>query len=79
MLETPFLGFTNTYSNTILHKNHIVLLFKIYVNSLENVTQLNVKKVDSIRNVTKVKYIEEGMAGNNGEKKRLCCIIKTGT
>ena len=35
----------------------------------ENVTQLNViKNVNSIRNETKVKNIEEDIAGNNEEK-----------
>ena len=64
--QNAFLGFTNTYCNDILLKNHILLLFEIYgynsrkheKNSLNNL----------IRNVTKVKNIEKEIAGNNEEK-----------
>ena len=34
--QTAFLGFTNTYCNDILLKNHILLLFKIYVYNSRN-------------------------------------------
>ena len=65
MPQTIFHGFTNTYSNDILLKNHILLLFKIYVYRicLQNISLNNL-----IRNVTKVKDIEKKIAGNNKKK-----------
>ena len=72
--QTSFLGFTNTYCNDILLKNHILLLFKIYVYSSRKHEKMSLKNL--LRNVTKVKNIEKEIAGNT--EKKLCCIIKSG-
>ena len=70
--QTAFLEFPNTYCNDVLLKNHILLLFKIYVynsrkhekNSLNNL----------IRNVTKVKNIQKKLL----ETIKKGCITKSG-
>ena len=54
--QTASLGFTNTYCNDILLKNHILLLFKIYVCSSRKHEKISLNNL--IRNVTKVKNIE---------------------
>ena len=72
--QTAFLGFTNTYCDDTLLKNHILLLSKIYVYNSRKHEKISLKNL--IRNVMKVKNIEKEIAGNN--EKKLCCITKTG-
>ena len=72
--QIAFLGFTDTYCNDILLKNHILLLFKIYVYNSRNNKKISLKNL--IRNVTKVKSIEKEIAAKN--EKNLCCITKSG-
>ena len=43
--QTTLLGFTNTYSNTILLKNHILLLFKIYLYNSSKCNSIKCKKM----------------------------------
>ena len=64
--HTAFLGFTNTYCDSSLLKNHILLLFKIYVYNSRKHEKISLKTL--IRNLTKVKNIEKEIAGNNGKK-----------
>ena len=61
--QTAFLGFTNTYCNDILLKNHILLLFKVYVYNSRKHEKISLNNL--IRNVTKVKNIEKEIAKNN--------------
>ena len=72
--QTAFLGFTNTYCNDILIKNHILLLFKIYVYNSRKHEKISPNNL--IRDVAKVKNIEKEIARNNDKK--LCCITKCG-
>ena len=71
--QTASLGFTNTYCNDILLKNHILLLFKIYVYNSRKHEKIS---LNNLRNVTKVKNIEREIAEKN--EKKLCCITKSG-
>ena len=71
--QTACLGFTNTYCNDILLKNHILLLFKIYVYNSRKHEKIS---LNNLRNVTKVKNIEREIAEKN--EKKLCCITKRG-
>ena len=64
--QTAFLGFTNTYCNDTLLKNHILLLFKIYVYNSKKHEKISLKNL--IRNITKVKNIEKEIAENNEKK-----------
>ena len=64
--QTVFLGFTNTYCNSSLLKNHILLLFKIYVYNSRKHEKISLKNL--IKNLTKVKNIEKEIAGNNEKK-----------
>ena len=68
--QTAFLGFTITYCNDILPKNRILLLFKIYVYNSRKHEKVLLNNL--IRNVTKVKNIENEIAGNNEIKVMLC-------
>ena len=70
--QTASLGFSNTYCNDILLKNHILLLFKIYVYNSKKHEKISLNNL--IRNVTKVKNIGKETAGN--DQKKLCCITK---
>ena len=72
--QTAFIGFANTYCIDTLLKNHILLLFKIYVYNSRKHEKISLKNL--IRNITKVKNIEKEIAEKN--KKRLCCITKIG-
>ena len=71
--QTASLGFTNAYCNDILLKNHILLLFKIYVYNSRKHEKIS---LNNLRNVTKVKNIEREIAEKN--EKKLCCITKSG-
>ena len=51
-------------------KNHILLLFKIYVYKSIKHEKISVKNLS--RNLTKIKNVEREIAGNNDEKIRLC-------
>ena len=64
--QTAFLGFTNTYCNDILIKNHILLLFKIYVYNSRKHEKISLNNLT--KNVTKVINIEKEIAGNNEKK-----------
>ena len=72
---TDCLSWIHWYLPTdILLKNHILLLFKIYVHNSRK--HENVSLNNHIRNVTKVKNIEEKIAGNN--EKKIMLITKPG-
>ena len=64
--QTAFLGFTNTYCNDTLLKNHILLLFKIHVYNSRKHEKISLNNL--IRNITKVKNIEKDIAGKNEKK-----------
>ena len=64
--QNAFLGFTKTYCNDILLKNHILLLFKILCIQFKKTWKSSLKNL--IRNVTKVKNIEKEIAENNEKK-----------
>ena len=51
-------------------KNHILLLFKIYVYKSRKHEKISTKNLS--RNLTKIKNFEREIAGNNEEKIRLC-------
>ena len=61
--QAAFLGFTSTYCNDILLKNHILLLFKIYVYNSRKHEKMSLNNL--IINITKVKNNEKEIAGNN--------------
>ena len=68
--QTAFFGFTNTYCNDPLLKNHILLLWKIYVYNSRKHEKISLKNL--IRNVTKVKNIEKEIVENNEKQVMVC-------
>ena len=67
-LQAAFLGFLNIDSELLLIQNHL-LIFKIYINSSRRPESLKVKSL--IREITKVKSIEEKISLNNEKKNML--------
>ena len=67
-LQAAFLGFLNVDSELLLIQNHLLLIFKIYIYNSRKSESLKIKSL--IREITKVKNIEEKISLNN-EKKML--------
>ena len=66
-LQAAFLGFLNVNPELLLIQNHLLLIFKIYVYNSRRSESLIIKFL--IREIMKVKNIEEKISINN-EKKR---------
>ena len=60
------LRFTNTYCNNILLKNHVLLLFKIYVYNSRKHEKASLNGL--VRNAVKFKNIEKEIEENNEKK-----------
>ena len=75
--QTAFLRFTNTYCNDILLKNHILLLFQIYVyNARKHEKILLSNLIRNIKKVKKSKILWKKLLETM--KRRLCCRAKSG-
>ena len=68
-LQAAFLGFLNVNSKLLLIQNHFLLVFKMYIYNSRRYESLKIKSL--IREITKVKNIEEKISINN-EKNMLC-------
>ena len=68
-LQGVFLGFLNVNSKLLLIQNHFLLVFKMYIYNSRRYESLKIKSL--IREITKVKNIEEKISINN-EKNMLC-------
>ena len=64
--QTAFFGFTNTYPNDTLIKNHILLVFKKYVYKSRKYEKISLNTLT--RNVTKEKKQRKKIAENNEKK-----------
>ena len=69
--QAAFLGFLNVDSKLLLLQNHLLLMFKIYIYNSRRSESLILKSL--IREITKVKNIEEKVSINN-EKNVVCTI-----
>ena len=65
-LQAAFLGFLNVDSELLLIQNHLLLIFKIYIYNSRKSESLKIKSL--IREITKVKNIEEKISLNNEKK-----------
>ena len=65
-LQAAFLGFLNVDSKLLLIQNHLLLIFKIYIFNSRRSESLKIKSL--IREITKVKNIEEKFSLNNEKK-----------
>ena len=61
-----FLGFLNVDPELLLIQNHLLLIFKIYIYNSRKSESLKIKSL--IREITKVKNIEEKISLNNEKK-----------
>ena len=61
-----FLGFLNANPDLLLIQNHLLLIFKIYIYNSRNSESLKIKSL--IREITKVKNIEDTFSLNNKKK-----------
>ena len=61
--QAAFLGFLNVDSELLLIQNHLLLIFKIYIYNSRRSESLKIKSL--IREITKVKNIEEKISLNN--------------
>ena len=64
--QAAFLGFLNVDSKLLLIQNHLLLIFKIYIYNSRRSESLKIKSL--IREITKVKNIEEKISLNNEKK-----------
>ena len=64
--QAAFLGFLNVDSKLLLIQNHLFLIFKIYIYNSRRSESLKIKSL--IREITKVKNIEEKISLNNEKK-----------
>ena len=64
--QAAFLGFINVDSELLLIPNHFLLIFIIYIYNSKRSESLNIKSL--IREITKVKNIEEKISINNKKK-----------
>ena len=64
--QAAFLGFLNVDSELLLIQNHLLLIFKIYIYNSRKSESLKIKSL--IREITKVKNIEEKISLNNEKK-----------
>ena len=62
-LQASLLGFVNIDSKLLLLQNHLLLIFKIYINNSRRSESLILKSL--IRDITKIKNIEEKISINN--------------
>ena len=69
-LQAAFLGFLNVNSELLLMQNYLLLIFKIYIYNSRRSESLKIKSL--IREITKVKNIEEKISLNN--EKKTCYI-----
>ena len=69
-LQPAFLGLLNVDSKLLLIQNHLLLIFKIYIYNSRRSESLRIKSL--IREITKVKNIEEKNSLNN--EKKTCYI-----
>ena len=67
--QTASLGFLNVDSELLLIQNHLLLIFKIYIYNSRKSESLKIKSL--IREITKVKNIEEKISLNNEKKHAL--------
>ena len=65
-MQTAFLGFLNVNSELLLIQNYLLLIFKIYIYNSRRSESLKIKSL--IREITKVKNIEEKISLNNKKK-----------
>ena len=65
-LQAAFLGFLNVDSELLLIENHLLLIFKIYIYNSRRSESLKIKPL--IREIVKVKNIEEKFSLNNERK-----------
>ena len=65
--QPAFLGLLNVDSKLILIQNHLLLIFKIYIYNSRRSELLKIKSL--IREITKVKNLEEKISLNNEKSK----------
>ena len=65
-----FLGFLNVGPELLLIKNHLLLISKIYIYNSRKSESLKIKSL--LREITKVKNIEEKLSLNNEKKHAIC-------
>ena len=68
--QAAFLDFLNVNSKLLWLQNHLLLIFKIYIYNSRRSELLILKSL--IREITKVKYIEEKISINNEIKHTIC-------
>ena len=61
-----FLGFLNVDPELLLKQNHLLLIFKIYIYNSRKSESLKIKSL--LREITKVKNIEEKISLDNEKK-----------